>query len=93
MGNQRNLWLRAFPVGSAPKTLTRKRSTATFLEYRGDDRKLVVSALEAARNSTKAQPLWQVQHNAAKQRISPTGVAIVLSKHQQVPGGGKLVLD
>ena len=89
MDNQRNLWLRAVPRRLLAEDAD---NTAIFLEYRGDDRKLVVSALEAARNSTLAKPLWQVQHNAGKQKISPTGLAIVLAKSQTVPGGGQLVL-
>ena len=82
-----------FPAGSAPKTLTKKKTTPYVWMYKGEDRKLVVSVLEAARNTTTTQLLWQVQFNTKKQRIEPTGLAVVLSKATQVPGGGQLELS
>ena len=73
--------------------VTKKKNTPYVWMYTGEDRKLVVSVLEAARNTTTTQLLWQVQFNTKKQRIEPTGLAVVLSKATQVPGGGQLELS
>ena len=45
------------------------------------------------RNCTSAQPLWQVYNNPKKQRVEPIGLAIAVTKSQQVPGGGQLTLS
>lgn len=82
-----------FPAGSAPKVLVKKGSKQMKWDYQGENAAVVSRFVEAARRSSVAVPIWLVRHVAAKQRVEPHGLAVILLKAQQVPGGGELVLS
>ena len=83
-----------FPSGSIPKMLVKKSSSKIHRwDYTGSDKEMVERAIEAARNCPVVSPLWQVRYVAARKRVEPNGLTLVLMKSQQVPGGGELVLQ
>lgn len=81
-----------FPAGSVPKVLIKKANKTFRWAYTGEDEAVAQMAVESARTSSVVSPLWMVRHSEAKQRVEPCGLALVLMKSQQVPGGGEIIL-
>jgi len=82
----------AFPAGSEPTILIKKGSKALRWEYTGEDVEVAKKAVEIARNSSVVYPLWIVRRSDSRKRLEPCGLALVLMKAQQVPGGGDVIL-
>lgn len=81
-----------FPPGSVPKILIKKGNKIIRWAYTGEDEAVAKKAVESARNSSVVSPLWIVRRSEGKQRVEPCGLALVLMKSQQVPGGGDVIL-
>ena len=82
-----------FPPGTMPKVLVKEHEKKTYqFDSKGEDKDVILTAVEACRSLQCASLVWVMRHNAKQQRTEPHGLALLANKQIVVPGDGEFSL-